>query len=109
RLENSKPDVKSHEHEQQAQNERYAPAPDQELVAGHLAEREHGQVGEEEPAGHAELRPGGDESAGMIRARPFHRHQHRAAPFAADADTLDEAQDGENDSAPETDAFVARH
>ena len=44
----------------------------------------------------------------LIRAGPFHRHQYGAAPFAAHADTLDKAEDGENDRAPDADACVSR-
>ena len=44
----------------------------------------------------------------LVGARPFHREQHRAAPFAADADTLDQADDGQDHSAPDADLLVAR-
>src|SRR5262245_10693224 len=101
RLENAEPDIESDHDQDEAQEERYAPAPGEELLAGHLAEREHGEVGEEKSARHAELWPGGDEAAGMIGARPLHGHQHRATPLAADADSLNEAQDGEEDRAPD--------
>src|SRR5262249_52223510 len=72
RLENAKPNIEPDPDEDEAQEERYPPAPGEELLARHLAKREHGEVGEEKPAGHAELRPGGDEAARMIGARPFH-------------------------------------
>ena len=39
------------------EQERHAPAPSQELLTGHLAEGEHREIGEEQPARHAELRP----------------------------------------------------
>ena len=39
---------------------------------------------------------------------PLHRHQHRAAPFTADADALDEAQDDEKERAPDADRLVSR-
>src|SRR5262249_47057507 len=91
-LENAKPNIKPDADEDEAQEERYAPAPGEELLARHLAKREHGEVGEEKPAGHAELRPGGDEATRVIGARPFHRHQHRAAPLAAATAPLNEAQ-----------------
>ena len=38
--------------------------------------------------GHDAMRPR------VCRARPFHRHQHRAAPFAPNADPLQETKDG---------------
>src|ERR1700756_4173765 len=109
RFENPQSDIEADDDQEQTQHERYAPTPGEKLLAGHLAEREHGEVGEKEPARHAELRPGGDESAGMIGARPFHRHQHRAAPFPTDADALDETQDGQKDRAPNADALIGRH
>jgi hypothetical protein len=43
-----------------------------------------------------------------VRARPFHRKQHRAAPFAAEPETLDEANNGQDDSAPNADLLVGR-
>jgi hypothetical protein len=43
-----------------------------------------------------------------IRARPFHRKQYRAAPFAPEPETLDEANDGQDDGAPNADLFVGR-
>src|SRR5262249_36007634 len=89
--------------------ERDAPAPDEELIAGNLAEDQHGEVGEEQAGGPAELRPGRDEAAVLVRARPFHREEDRAAPFAADADALDEAQKGQDDRAPEPDRVVTGH
>ncbi len=51
----------------------------------------------------------GDEAALVMRARPFHRQQDRAAPLAADADALDGAQHGEKDGAPDADRIVSRH
>ena len=35
--------------------------------------------------------------------------QHRAAPFAADSDPLDKADDRQDDSAPDANGFVGRH
>ena len=35
--------------------------------------------------------------------RPFHRQQYRAAPFAPDPNTLDEAQHDHDDGAPDAD------
>ena len=42
-----------------------------------------------------------------VGSRPFHRDQGRAAPFAADAETLDKADDGQDDRAPDADRCVA--
>ena len=66
-------------------------------------------IGQEQAGGHAELRPGRDETSMVAGARPFHRQQHRAAPLAADADALDEAQRGQQDRAPDADAVIGRH
>jgi hypothetical protein len=60
------------------------------------------------PAG-APLRPGGDEAAMAGGARPLHRQEDRAAPFAADPDPLDRAQDRQDDRAPDADRGVTRH
>ena len=61
------------------------------------------------PDGHAELRPRRDQAAAAVAARPLHRDQHRAAPFAADADALEHAQHGQDDRAPDADRCVGRH
>ena len=42
-------------------------------------------------------------------ARPFHRQEHRAAPFAADADALQHPQHGQDDGAPDADRRIGRH
>ena len=47
RLENAEPDVEAHSDEDEADRKGDAPTPRQELFAGHLAERQHRQVGEE--------------------------------------------------------------
>src|ERR1700751_1881504 len=43
-----------------------------------------------------------------IRPRPFHRQQYRAAPFAADTHSLDEADDGQDDGAPDAGLLIGR-
>src|SRR5437867_3571691 len=83
-LQDAEPDVEADADQRQAQRERDTPAPGKEMLAGHLTEGEHGEIGEEQSAGDAELRPRRDKAARVITARPFHRHQHRATPFAAD-------------------------
>ena len=45
---------------------------------------QHRQIGEQQSARGRQLRPGANEAAMRIGARPFHRQEHRAAPFAAD-------------------------
>jgi len=44
-----------------------------------------------------------------VGARPFHRQQHRSAPLAADADTLQHAQYREDHRAPDADFRIGRH
>src|SRR6266851_5602815 len=108
RLENAEADIEADADEHDAEGKRNPPSPDDELVAGKLAERQEGEVGKEEAARHAELRPRRDEAARAVGARPLHRQQYRAAPFAADPDALDKAQEGQDDGAPDADRLVAR-
>src|SRR5260370_7581423 len=68
-----------------------------------------GQVSQEQSGRPAELRPGGEKAAIFVGSRPFHRQQYRAAPFAADPDPLDQADDHQKDSPPDADALVGRH
>jgi hypothetical protein len=44
-----------------------------------------------------------------MSARPFHRQQHRAGPFATDAYSLYKSKDGENDCAPNADSCIGRY
>src|SRR3984957_6288217 len=92
RLHDAEPDVEADADQYAAERERDPPPPGETLLTGHLTEAENREIGEEKSARNAKLRPGGDEPARLVATRPFHRHQHRTAPFAADADTLDEAQ-----------------
>ena len=66
-------------------------------------------VRQEQPAGAPNCGQDDEEAAVLVGARPLHRQQHRAAPFAADADALDQADDRQQDRAPDADAVVARH
>src|ERR1700730_13943424 len=62
-----------------------------------------------QPGRRAKLRPGGNKTPIGVGPRPFHRQQYRAAPFAADPDTLDEAQNNHDDGAPDAYLLIARH
>ena len=106
RLEDARTDVETNDDEREAEDERHPPAPDQELISGEGAAPEHGEVRQEQPDRDTELRPRRDESTMLVRLRPFHRQQHRAAPLAADADALHEPQHGEEDGSPHADALV---
>src|SRR6185437_5939334 len=108
-FENAEADPQADGHHDDADEERDAPAPGQELIARVPAEEQHRDVGEEQAGGRAELRPRADEAAVLVGPRPFHRQQHRAAPLAADADALDQAQQRENDRAPDADRVITRH
>ena len=107
-LEDAEPDPQANPHHDEAQPERDAPPPAQELISRHLTERQDREVREEKTGRPAELRPGSEELAIFAGAGPFHRQQHRAAPFAADADPLDEAQYDQHDRAPDADLLIGR-
>jgi len=106
RLEDAEPDPQPNSHHDEAQPERDAPSPAQELIPRHLTERQDREVREEETCRPAKLRPRRDEPAIFARAGPFHRQQHRAAPFAADPDPLNEAQGDQQNRAPDADMLI---
>jgi hypothetical protein len=108
RFQNAESDGEADADQNQTQCKRNAPAPGQKLRAGHLAEGKHREVRKKQTAGHAELRPRRDQPARVVGAGPFHRHQNRAAPLAADAYPLDETKSGENHCAPDADALIRR-
>ena len=63
----------------------------------------------------ASSRPAGTPNCGQLALKPrrpcrapLHRQQHRAAPFAADSDALDEAQNAQDDAAGNANGGVAR-
>src|SRR6516165_2489734 len=56
-----------------------------------------------------EMRPRRNEAAVGVGARPFHGQQHRPAPFTADTYALDEANDCQDDGAPDADRLVGRN
>src|SRR5262249_48263891 len=78
------------------------------LVARQLTERQDHEVGEEEARRSAKVRPRRDDPVIFTRTRPFHRQQDRATPFAADPDTLDEAQGDQHHRAPNADLLIGR-
>src|SRR6266852_6648779 len=57
RLENAQADIEADPDQNDAEEERHAPAPGDELVARNSAERQECQVREQQAARHAELRP----------------------------------------------------
>jgi hypothetical protein len=74
-----------------------------------LAECEDRKVCQEQAAGDAELRPRRHQSALTVVTRPFHRQQHRSAPFTANADALNHPQNRQNDRTPDADRLVCRY
>src|SRR5207245_6833287 len=88
-LEDAEADIEPDRDHDDREPERDAPSPCEKLIARDGAESQHREVGKEQPGGAAPLRPRGNETG--VGSRPFHRHQCRAAPFAADAETLNKA------------------
>ena len=108
-FENAQTDIKADADHDDADQEWNSPAPHQKLIPRHGAEAEQCQIGEREPGWGAELRPRRDEATMFIGARPFHGQQHRPAPFAAEADTLDEPQQHQDNRAPDADRLIGWH
>src|SRR6516165_10689642 len=65
-----------------------------------------GSRGKNRPARRIAARPRGNRDF-FAGACTLHRQQHRAAPFAADADPLDEAQYDQHDRAPDADLLIS--
>ena len=102
-------DLETDADQRQAQDERDAPAPHEELISRQRARGQDGKVGCKETGRDAELGPRRYEAAMLFDCRPFHGHQHRPTPFAADPDALDESQQRQHDCAPNADAGVRWH
>ena len=92
-----------------ADKEGDAPPPDQELVSRQPTENKDRRVRQEEPGGGAKLWPGGDEAAMLAGPCPFHREQHRTAPFPADPNALDQTDECQQNGAPDADAGITWH
>ena len=99
RLQNSHPDNQADADEQDTQQERNTPAPRQKLIFRHAREPGEDRGREEQSSRDADLRPASIESA-LTRRSVLHRHQHRAAPFAADSESLCETQEHQHDGGP---------
>ena len=89
-----------------AEQERHPPAPGQER---RLRQRrtEHGEdaSGQQQPGGYAHLRPGAVEAA-LAGWGVLHGQHHRAAPLAADAEALSQAEDHQEDRGGHADGAV---
>ena len=108
RFQDVQADVEADRDQEDAEEKRHPPSPDQEFVAGQPAESQHGQVRQEQAGRHAELRPGRNETPMRIGLGPLHGHQYRAAPLATDAYPLQEAQHRQQHRAPDADLLVSR-
>ena len=62
---------------------------------------------EQQARRHADLRPDAVEAAPAF-GRMFDRHQHGAAPFAADADALEDAQRQQQQRRPDAGRCIGR-
>ncbi|MCY1229240.1 hypothetical protein D9M72_415980 [compost metagenome] len=102
-------DIHAHEHHPRRDQEGDAPAPGQELRIGQ---------GQRQQRHHAGCQAQSDRQPDLRQRRieaPFARrrvligHQHRAAPFAAQADALQHAQQQQQDRRQDADAVVGRH
>src|SRR6516165_8771728 len=66
-------DVETHPDHDDAEQERDAPSPNQELIARERAKGEHRQICQKQPDRQPELWPRGNEATMLVRSRPFHR------------------------------------
>src|SRR5262249_60461152 len=91
RLKNPKPDIQPDEDQDETEKERHAPAPLQELIVCRPHRHQsYRTIREHHSCGRAKLCPACRKAA-PLRIGPFTGEENRAAPFAADADTLDNA------------------
>src|SRR5262245_21753721 len=96
-------DIEADEHEHDAQQEGHAPSPTEERVfAGEDGHHSKRAVSEDHARRRAELREAGGEAA-PPGIGPLSGDQHRAAPFTADADALQDAEEGQEHGTPDSD------
>ena len=102
------PDPQPDDDQQAAEQERHPPAPGQEgRFGGDRPHQRQHPVGEQQPDRYADLRPARVEPA-PVRIAGLERHQHRAAPLAAEAEPLQEPQGDQQDRRPHPDRGVRR-
>ena len=101
-------DDQAEDHQQGGGEEGYAPAPGEEGFGAEGSGKD-GQdtVGHEVAGGRADLGRGGPEAA-LVGVAELAGQQHSAAPFAADADALGQAQEHQDDGGPDADDRVVR-
>ena len=101
-------DPHADQHQHDGQHERNAPAVGQEgLLREQRAQARGGEVAQRQ----AEQGPGlghRAKEASLVRRRVLHGQQHAAAPFAAQRESLQQAQRGQQDGRPDADAGIGR-
>jgi hypothetical protein len=105
-------DAKAHEDadndERGAGEERYPPCPRGELIRRDRDRRQQeNEVREDDSRRQSQRDEAAEEPPAVLR-RVFNRHQHRAAPLAAERKSLHEAEDDEQRRRPQADLRVAR-
>ena len=90
------------QHEHDAEHERQAPAHDLNAASPSVAQDRHDARGQHEADAVADLHAAAVERLLLLR-RAFDGHQRRAAPFAADRETLDRAHQHQQHGRPPAD------
>ena len=107
RLHDLEPDIETDRDQDGADQEGDAPAPGEEVrVAQKRQNVDHARA-QQQTGGNADLRPASVKAAVAAR-RMLDRQQHCPAPFAADADALEDAQHQQQDRRPDADRGVGR-
>ena len=102
------PHPQADQHQHQRSDKRNAPAPfHQRVVADNRADEEKHAVGHQQADGRAQLRKRAEPGAFALR-RVFSRHQRRTAPFAAQADTLADTADAQQQRGEQADFLISR-
>ena len=108
RFRQREPDPQADDHQHDAEQERQPPAPGEELRVGHRGRRRS-----RTPACRARGRAARRAAASCRRSpavlrRVLDRHQHGAAPLAAEAEALDQAAGDQQDRRPDAERLVGR-
>ena len=89
-------DVEPDRGQDDAEEERHMPPPGLELVAGNCRCGCNSGGAEQEPTGHADLRPGPVETSPALGC-VLDRDDHRPSPFAADGEPLLQSKNAQQD------------
>ena len=81
--------------------------PGEELVVRQMRCKREDGGGQQQSDRHAHLRQRAIETA-LVGRRGFDHHQHRAAPFPADAETLEKPHQNQERGRPDADLIVGR-